>query len=150
VGASIIQIHGDIPVREMSRLRKINPNFTVIKSLIVKQENRDALLSAVERWAPWVDVFITDPYDPLTGASGATGKTHDWEVSRVLVARSLKPVILAGGLNPDNVAPAIRAVRPWGGIVIPASRVVAGEKIMVLFGPLSSTHRRRFRSGSVK
>ena len=59
-------------------------------------------------------MFITDTFDPATGASGATGKTHDWTVSRKLVELSPKPVILAGGLNPSNVYEAIRIVRPAG------------------------------------
>ncbi len=46
--------------------------------------------------------------------AGATGETHDWSVSRMVVERSRIPVILAGGLSPDNVAQAIAAVRPWG------------------------------------
>ena len=39
---------------------------------------------------------------------------HDWAVSRQIIALSPKPVILAGGLNPANVASAIKAVRPAG------------------------------------
>ena len=61
-----------------------------------------------------LDAFITDTYDPETGRSGATGKVHDWSVSLELVKCSLKPVILAGGLGPDNVAAAIRQVGPAG------------------------------------
>lgn len=114
VGVSIVQIHGNIELRELSLLRSTNPDLVVIKSLIVKGDNRESLFSAVEKWSPWVDAFITDTFDPVTGASGATGKIHDWNVSRVLVAHSPKPVILAGGLNPDNVARAILVARPWG------------------------------------
>jgi phosphoribosylanthranilate isomerase len=46
---------------------------------------------------------------------GATGVTHDWNISRQIVARigEQAKVILAGGLNPQNVGPAIAAVRPW-------------------------------------
>jgi phosphoribosylanthranilate isomerase len=39
---------------------------------------------------------------------------HDWEISAEFVRRSPLPVFLAGGLNPDNVATAIRSVRPYG------------------------------------
>jgi len=52
-----------------------------------------------------------------SGAKGlpfAGGETHDWLVSRIVVERSRVPVILAGGLSPDNVEKAIMAVRPWG------------------------------------
>ena len=40
--------------------------------------------------------------------------THDWEVSRRLVEYSPKPIILAGGLDPDNVRDAILQVGPAG------------------------------------
>jgi len=55
-----------------------------------------------------------DTYDAATGRHGATGKTHDWSVSRRLVELSPKPVVLAGGLNPGNVRAAIAAVQPAG------------------------------------
>ena len=47
-------------------------------------------------------------------AIGAAGVTHDWRVDRAIVEAVKLPVILAGGLGPDNVADAIRAVRPAG------------------------------------
>lgn len=61
-----------------------------------------------------MDAYITDTFDAETRASGATGKTHDWKVSRQLVQQSPWPVILAGGLSPDNVQEAILEVRPAG------------------------------------
>ncbi len=45
---------------------------------------------------------------------GATGKTHDWQISRQIVEAVRIPVILAGGLSADNVGAAIAAVLPWG------------------------------------
>ncbi|MFZ0390218.1 MAG: phosphoribosylanthranilate isomerase, partial [Calditrichia bacterium] len=53
-------------------------------------------------------------YDVKSGASGATGKTHDWEISRRLREISPLPLILAGGLNQKNVSEAIRQVQPAG------------------------------------
>jgi len=44
---------------------------------------------------------------------GIAGVTHDWALSRRVVAEVGVPCILAGGLSPENVAEAIRAVRPW-------------------------------------
>jgi len=63
---------------------------------------------------PFVDAFLTDTFDPQSGRSGATGKIHDWEVSRRLAEISPRPLILAGGLNPGNVREAIRRVQPAG------------------------------------
>lgn len=45
---------------------------------------------------------------------GGTGRTHDWSVSARIVEASTIPVFLAGGLNANNVAEAIQAVRPFG------------------------------------
>jgi phosphoribosylanthranilate isomerase len=86
----------------------------VIKSLVVGLRDPAALEVEAERLAPWVDAFITDTFDPATGATGATGRTHDWSVSRRLVECLPRPVVLAGGLTPENVAEAIRQVRPAG------------------------------------
>ena len=80
----------------------------------MRDDNSQALVDDVARLAPLVDCFITDTFDPSTGARGATGKTHDWAVSRRLVEASPKPVILAGGLHPGNLGEAVRGVRPAG------------------------------------
>ena len=110
----MVQLHGDVESGVIAELRQEAPALRVIKSLIVRADNADALAAEVARFAPLVDAFITDTFDPATGARGATGKTHDWSVSRRLVALSPKPVILAGGLKPDNARAAIEAVRPAG------------------------------------
>lgn len=111
---TMVQLHGDIPIREIERIRLFCPEMVFIKSLVVRTGNLEALKQLVERFAPHVEGFITDTYDPATGACGATGKTHDWSVSRQLVRLSPKPVILAGGLNPLNVAAGIHEVQPAG------------------------------------
>jgi len=45
---------------------------------------------------------------------GGTGRTHDWSLSRAIRERLQVPLFLAGGLNPENVAQAIREVGPFG------------------------------------
>ncbi len=112
LGVARVQLHGSIPVAELRRLRQLAPELFVVKSLVVRPGNEAALHELVRTAAPWVDAFVTDTFDPATGAEGATGRTHDWNISRRLVEASPRPVILAGGLRPDNVAAAIRAVRP--------------------------------------
>jgi phosphoribosylanthranilate isomerase len=114
LGVSMVQLHAAVDVGDLRSLRTKRPGLRVVKSLIVRSDNCDELADEVGRFAPWVDTFITDTYDPATGASGATGKTHDWSVSRRLVELSPKPVVLAGGLNPGNVRAAIAAVQPAG------------------------------------
>ena len=114
LGVTAVQLHGDISVAEFARLRQMRPELALIKSLVVRPGNLPRLKADAEAFAPWADAFITDTFDPATGACGATGKTHDWSVSRELVRSSRRPVILAGGLTPENVAAAIAAVRPAG------------------------------------
>jgi phosphoribosylanthranilate isomerase len=114
LGARIVQLHGDIDCAELKRLKTLDPNLTVIKSLVIGMGDDKALEAMVSELSPFVDAFITDTFDPQTGASGATGKTHDWRVSRRLVELADRPVILAGGLTPENVKRAILEVRPAG------------------------------------
>ena len=114
LGARIVQLHGDIQRDELKRLKILDPNLTVIKSLVVGMGDHKALEAMLRQLSPFVDAFIADTFDPNTGASGATGKTHDWRVSRRLVEVADRPVILAGGLTPENVKRAILEVRPAG------------------------------------
>jgi len=112
IGVHWVQLHGPIDAGQLKRLRELRPSLSVIKSLIVRGDNLSALKAEVDSHADLVDAFITDTYDPLTGRTGATGRTHDWRLSRELVEFSPKPLILAGGLNPANVREAIVQVRP--------------------------------------
>lgn len=66
--------------------------------------------------APHVDAILLDSGSPTAEVKtlGGTGRTHDWTLSRRIVEAVDTPVFLAGGLNADNVADAIRAVRPFG------------------------------------
>ncbi|MEU1603802.1 phosphoribosylanthranilate isomerase [Micromonospora matsumotoense] len=112
LGVTAVQLHGDVDPAQLRRLRDIAPDLYVLKSLVVKEDNIDELTKIVDESAEWVDMYITDSFNPATGAKGATGLVHDWSVSAELVRLAPRPLMLAGGLNPDNVAAAIAAVRP--------------------------------------
>jgi phosphoribosylanthranilate isomerase len=114
LGCRRVQLHGDITAVEVRRLKNSDPGLFLIKSLVVRPGNLDELAGIAGDFGPLVDAFITDTWDPKTGASGATGKTHDWDASRRIVESAAKPVILAGGLTPENVGRAIAQVRPGG------------------------------------
>ncbi len=64
------------------------------------------------RYQEAADYLLLDSKIP--GRLGATGQIHDWNISRRIVEPCRVPIILAGGLSPENVAEAIRVVRPWG------------------------------------
>lgn len=60
------------------------------------------------------------------GAVSGMGRTADWSLARVAARRS--ELLLAGGLNPENVAVAIRSVRPWGVDVSSGVESAPGQK----------------------
>ena len=65
--------------------------------------------AAIDRWPSGMTVLL-DAHDPVR--RGGTGRTIDWTRAASIAAR--RPIVLAGGLNPDNVADAIARVRPFG------------------------------------
>jgi len=114
LNVNIVQLHGKISKEELIKTKTLRPDLSVFKSLVVAKDNFTELENIVKTLSPGVDAFITDTFDPETGAEGATGKTHDWNVSKKLVELSPKPVIIAGGLNPANVKEAITEIHPAG------------------------------------
>lgn len=96
---------------ELARLRRRLDGVPVMCTVPVTGPEA---LQVAERCAPLVDYLLLDTVHPATGIVGATGHTHDWSVSARITARVATPVVLAGGLGPDNVAEAITVVRPWG------------------------------------
>ncbi|HVN83617.1 MAG TPA: phosphoribosylanthranilate isomerase [Candidatus Binatia bacterium] len=111
LGVGALQLHGEFPTQELPIVRVGLPHIKLIRAVHVTGPEAIAKARALERH---VDAIILDTYDPATGRGGATGKTHDWAVSRQIVGAVRVPVILAGGLTPANVVDAIRAVAPWG------------------------------------
>lgn len=72
------------------------------------------------------DALVIDSLDD-TGAGG-TGETHDWERARGRIETLDSPVVLAGGLTPDNVGPAIETVSPYGVDVASGVEQAGGKK----------------------
>lgn len=110
----IVQVQAEIdnfPV-EMTRALKTGfPEVSIMRAIPVIDE------TSIETAASYLDVadfLLLDSYDPGTRQFGALGRTHDWSLSRRIVDEVGIPVILAGGLGPENVAAAISAVRPAG------------------------------------
>ncbi|MFQ5716543.1 MAG: phosphoribosylanthranilate isomerase [Nitrospinales bacterium] len=94
------QLHGD---ESPGFCRKIN--CKVIKAVRLKNSKSLDGLSTYK-----VDGFLLDAFSP--DMRGGTGQTCNWTLARK--AKNLGPIILAGGLNPSNVADAILKTRPHG------------------------------------
>jgi phosphoribosylanthranilate isomerase len=112
-GLRTVQLHGDEPPELVAELAA---EFRVVKAFRAGDEGLEALaryLDACRRmgtspWACLVDAKVEGMY-------GGTGHTAPWEkLGREYKRAEWPPLILAGGLHPDNVAEAIRTVRPWG------------------------------------
>jgi phosphoribosylanthranilate isomerase len=118
-----IQLHDEIPQVEIRRLREQLPRVRLIKAISVTGP------SAIEEALAFEDLVDALLLDSRTeDRIGGTGKTHDWTISRTIVVESSKPVILAGGLNPENVGQAIEVVRPYAVDVNSGVDLVNGDK----------------------
>jgi phosphoribosylanthranilate isomerase len=109
VGIDAVQLNGSESADYLERLR-----FPVIRSLSPPPGSTlESVVSTIEdQYASeeMPPLFLLDAYDPVQ--HGGTGKRADWSLARDLSMRL--PVMLAGGLTPENVAMAIDAVRPLG------------------------------------
>ncbi len=98
-GLDYAQLHGDEPPEQVAALAP-----RVIKAVRVRSA------ADVERLAEYQAVaYLLDTYHPTK--HGGTGEAFDWELA--VEAKSHGPVILAGGLTPQNVAAAIERVHPY-------------------------------------
>jgi phosphoribosylanthranilate isomerase len=122
-GASVAQLHGDFPLEAIPELRRNVPSLTIVKAAHVVDERsiEEALRAALA-----ADLLLLD--SRTADRIGGTGRVHDWSVSARIVKQSSKPVVLAGGLTPENVADAVARVAPWGVDVNSGVRVPDGRK----------------------
>ncbi len=125
---NFVQLHGNISITQIEKLKNSNPHLKIIKSLVIGRDDFKTIEKTIHYTFPLVEYYITDTYNPETGASGATGLTHDWEMSKTIVELSPVPVILAGGLTPANVSTAIQQVMPAGVDVHTGVEMANGNK----------------------
>lgn len=109
VPTSTIQLHNEIAVEEISAIKQKLPHVKLIKAVHVVDESA---IETARYFAPFIDSILLD--SRTEGRIGGTGKTHDWSISRKIALLIDKPVILAGGLTPENVGQAIECVNPFG------------------------------------
>ncbi len=107
VGLTMLQLHGDEGPAYCSEAAR-RTGCKVIKAVRVRSGADLRALAAFH-----TDYHLLDSY--VAGLPGGTGETFSWDIVRGnwIPTRPRVPVILSGGLNPDNVADAIAAVRPF-------------------------------------
>jgi len=104
-GPDAVQLHGDLSPAEAGAVVD-GVSIPVIKAVDADEPERCAAYDDI------VDALLVDSADAQGG--GGTGDTHDWERTRAAIAAVESPVLLAGGLTPENVAEAVATVAPYG------------------------------------
>lgn len=100
-GLDLAQLHGS---ESEDYCQKIS--CPVIKAFRVRDKD---FLVQMECYRGVVEMFLLDSF--VQGKAGGTGKTFDWSLAKIASAKG--PVILAGGLTPQNVGDAVRLVNPF-------------------------------------
>jgi phosphoribosylanthranilate isomerase len=105
-----VQIHNTLPLSELKKIRETG--VKLIKTIPVSQDARaDTLIKQIQELSGAADAVLLDT--AMNGKTGGTGISHNWEVSSKVVMKAGIPVILAGGLKPENVMDAVRCVHPY-------------------------------------
>lgn len=111
----IVHISSDlevVPVETMRELRRrLDGKVRLMKAIPVEDESS---IAVAQKFAQVSDLLLLDTKRTGFPGVGATGFTHDWSVSRRIVESVKIPVIMAGGLTPENVGKAMREIKPWG------------------------------------
>lgn len=131
VGLHFIQLHGDEPPGFCQRIKR-----PVIKGVRLNS------LADLDRIRAYREAAWRILLDTPTSQWGGTGETHDWSIARAIAQEM--PVLLAGGLTPENVADAVQQVRPWGVDVssgVETNRTKDEEKIRAFIRNVRNTSR---------
>ena len=107
-------------VETQSRIGERFPEVKIMRSIPIPTEDSAPgfpTLEIARKLEPLSDFFLTDTWvkdAPVQGFIGITGRPCDWRIAKDLVLQSKIPVILAGGLSPENVHDALVKVSPAG------------------------------------
>lgn len=129
-GAWAVQLSGN---ESPDFVRLVTDQVRTIKAVHVAPDGRVRLPVGVKEPGSYLraledaaDFLLLDSAAP--GKAGGTGQTHNWSNARATKELVGIPLILAGGLTPDNVADAVREVDPWGVDVASGVEAAPGRK----------------------
>jgi len=108
----IVQVQAEVDDFSVDMTRALKARFPqtpIIRAIPVIDETS---IDTAASYRGAADFLLLDSYDLEKRQFGALGRVHDWSLSRRIVDEVGIPVILAGGLGPENVAAAIAAVCP--------------------------------------
>ena len=105
-----VQIHNAMALSELKEIKETG--VKLIKTIPVSRDSEpETLIKQISELSGIADAVLLDT--SIDGKTGGPGAQHDWEISSEVVLHAGMPVILAGGLNPENVKDAVRSVRPY-------------------------------------
>jgi len=136
-----LQLVDAVPFEELRLLRKELPGIRLVQVIHVRDT---ASVEEACSVAPLVDALLLDSGNPSLPVKvlGGTGQTHDWKLSKEIVARSGRPVFLAGGLRAENVRQAIEQVHPFAVDVCSGLRIgglLDARKVELFFRAVNAT-----------
>lgn len=111
IGNNIIQLHSEIDENEVKKIKNALPEIKLVRLIHV---STDGKIYTDYKKMKYADFYLLDSFNLKTNQVGGTGLTHDWNKSGELIKILDKPTFLAGGLNPENVADAIKQANPYG------------------------------------
>jgi phosphoribosylanthranilate isomerase len=114
-----VQVHGELGTGDLAYLTA-SVEARVLKTVSGTEPKR------AHRYDEVADALLVDSVDDE--GAGGTGRTHDWGRTADVAADLDSPVVLAGGLTPENVADAVRAVDPFAVDVASGVEASGGEK----------------------
>ena len=139
VGLSHIQLHGDEQPSMVGELEAILPDTLTIRAVRIRDEGFEQAQAEIAQWQDaGVDAILLDA--AAAGSFGGTGKRLNWKSLNQLTFDV--PWLLAGGLNPENVAEAIGVCQPDGVDVasgVESSPGIKGLKMIQDFVSASKT-----------
>lgn len=126
-----LQIQGNVSIETIRCLKQSTFSTKIVKKISIAPESSVENLSAtIEklRATNAIHAFLLDTAR-TSGGRGGTGSLHDWSISRELVENYPDcRFVVAGGLDPDNVAGAINYIGPWGVDVMSGVSLSPGVK----------------------
>ena len=114
-GLNLLQFHGD-------ETSEFCTQFSLMSVKALRVQNADSL-ATLEKYA--TDAFLLDAYSK--SGLGGTGEKFNWDIA-VAAQKFGKPIFLAGGLKPENVADAVRQVQPFAVDVSSGVESAPGKK----------------------
>lgn len=113
-----IQLHGSESFRFVKKVKEEIKPTKIIKTISIDKKTGKTKFKetvdpteAAKLFSEVADAILLDTY--LDGIVGGTGAVHDWSVDKKISNQIDIPLILAGGLNPENVSKAVKIIKPY-------------------------------------